>query len=1084
MFTLLRGPFHPHLEDALVETVQRIKSDDPRAPLTILVPSEILRRQVQWVLCHQHSCGLFDVHFFSFHQFALHLQAEKLARDFLGDSIPPPEIVGDLFCEYAVSLLLKGQVTPNSYLRYVQDSATIYQAIWETLRDIREAQIDPLLAQGALQEGMFEERATDRLSAVFTLEQVLGGWMKQMGVGLPDDLVTHILPWVPRSPFLKRQRSVLYYGFYDLTQIQLSLLEEVARASPVTIFFPIGKGSEYTFAQRFVDRYLLKSGVTSQMLDSTELRDARKNQKGWVPSVQVVNAVGAEGELAFVCKAIRHLVDNTGQSYHEIGIVARTLHPYLPIMSRMYKAHDIPFWTNGLRPITEEPMAKIWWQLAGLREQQYPWRSILDVVMAPWFQIPAILGASDIEQTDQWPRICRFFYIVRGREDWARLYGISEDSQVVEGWQQYCGLPLEEAKRILTDFSTVVDALVTDCQALPDSGSFGDLTQAFETLVSKFLPMERLGRSSEGIGLDEERVIGLRKAWTQVTGHLHGLDRLEQSVTWEEWVDEFRQGLDRIGISFEKQTLAGVSVLDVMAARGKAFSTLFILGLNDGVFPRVVREQAFLRDADRRVLAESLGYKIDEKMKGLEEETLLFTLLRTSAKRHLYLVYQRANESGRVLLPSPFLGGEPNRPFSSSRKDEWKIPLSVSERGSVPYFSPETEIPLEAWVRLLLQGRRPSPSFDESTPWAGILSNGLRALDQIEWKGKSPNLYDGVISHPSWHWQELENRGLSPTALNHYIQCPFRYWMEHVLDVQNHREVPSRTWPSRIIGKIVHSILENLYQDLIERKWFSPQQVPGDEDHIITHHVEKAFEMFAHRYGKGYELLWDGLRQGVTQSIRELIVEDRNDSKNTGFTPQWVEVEAEGTVPLGEHVEQGLLKIRGRFDRVDRSGSGSFRIVDYKTSTSLGRNKHSPDLLREALQGKNVQPPLYTRMGGMSGSGISRGIGEIPSQNMRVEFRYLGFGQHKSQSKSDFSGTVWETPVGQWLLRTIQQWISGIKEGQFFVLPGPYCQGCAWAVSCRSRHHPTWARTYAFPLAQIFRKLRKQHVKNGGILRP
>ena len=94
MFTLLSGPFYPNLESAFVETVQRIKSADRRTPLAIIVPSESLRRRVQWLLCAEYSCPLFDLHVLTFHQFALHLHAEHQA-------LGPPEAGGtswDLEC--------------------------------------------------------------------------------------------------------------------------------------------------------------------------------------------------------------------------------------------------------------------------------------------------------------------------------------------------------------------------------------------------------------------------------------------------------------------------------------------------------------------------------------------------------------------------------------------------------------------------------------------------------------------------------------------------------------------------------------------------------------------------------------------------------------------------------------------------------------------------------------------------------------------------------------------------------------------------------------------------------------------------
>jgi ATP-dependent helicase/nuclease subunit B len=86
------------------------------------------------------------------------------------------------------------------------------------------------------------------------------------------------------------------------------------------------------------------------------------------------------------------------------------------------------------------------------------------------------------------------------------------------------------------------------------------------------------------------------------------------------------------------------------------FRALFIIGLNEGVFPRTVREDAFLRDRDREVLERDLGYKANQKLAAFDEEKLLFTLLVQAARERLYCLFQRSDESGRVLAPSWYLG--------------------------------------------------------------------------------------------------------------------------------------------------------------------------------------------------------------------------------------------------------------------------------------------------------------------------------------------------------------------------------------------------------------------------------------------
>ena len=385
MFTLLSGPFHPHLEYTFLETVRRIKVADPRTPFAIVVPSESLRRRLQWLLSVENECALFDVHFLTFHQLALRLHSERQAMSLPEASVPSLELVGDIFYEHALSLILQQEQFAASPFALHAQSLGLCPAVWRTIQDLREGQVEPNVVLRGLQEDVFDEMARERLQGVFTLHAVLQAWSRQLGVGLPDDLTDSVIPWVSSSPFISKLASVIYYGFYDITQVQLSLLEEISRATAVTVFFPLVSGEASQFAQRFLDRHLLKAGVIHLSLQDPAHTSSREQVKDWSPKVHLVNAVGPEGELTFTCKAIMQHVEKKGYAWHEIGIVARNLEPYLSYLPRIFEAHRIPFGTTATRPMLEEPVAKVWWILAGLREEQFGWRNVLDVVTSPWF---------------------------------------------------------------------------------------------------------------------------------------------------------------------------------------------------------------------------------------------------------------------------------------------------------------------------------------------------------------------------------------------------------------------------------------------------------------------------------------------------------------------------------------------------------------------------------------------------------------------------------------------------------------------------------------------------------------------------
>src|SRR5262249_47490823 len=108
-------------------------------------------------------------------------------------------------------------------------------------------------------------------------------------------------------------------------------------------------------------------------------------------------------------------------------------------------------------------------------------------------------------------------------------------------------------------------------------------------------------------------------------------------------------------VALSNDNSAGVQVMDVMTARGLAFDAVFLVGLNEKLFPRLIREDPFLSDAARSGLAQALGCRLGRKMDGYQEERLLFDLAVQSARKHLHLSCQRSDEEGKALVVSLYL---------------------------------------------------------------------------------------------------------------------------------------------------------------------------------------------------------------------------------------------------------------------------------------------------------------------------------------------------------------------------------------------------------------------------------------------
>jgi ATP-dependent helicase/nuclease subunit B len=103
---------------------------------------------------------------------------------------------------------------------------------------LNDGGVDPATVLRAVGEGYFDPDEADWLRALFSLHAAV----KEVGRGLhlvtADDLTEAVLPAVSTSPFLTSLSHIAYYGFYDLTQVQLSMFQAVSGTVSTTLFRP------------------------------------------------------------------------------------------------------------------------------------------------------------------------------------------------------------------------------------------------------------------------------------------------------------------------------------------------------------------------------------------------------------------------------------------------------------------------------------------------------------------------------------------------------------------------------------------------------------------------------------------------------------------------------------------------------------------------------------------------------------------------------------------------------------------------------------------------------------------------------
>ena len=1051
MLSVVTGQFQPYLESALVTHLKGIKSADVWSPIAIVVPSKPLLDRIRWLLAIEHQLALVNVHFLTFHQLALRL-AEESRREGTGH---PPRVVDELFFEYLVRHLVQRRLAELPALRQLGRSFGTCAGLWSTVRDLNDGGVDPATALRAVGEGYFDQEDADWLRALFSLHAAVREVGRGFGVVTADDLTEAVLPAVPTSPFLTSLTHMSYYGFYDLTQVQLSMFQAVSSTVPTTLFFPLGSDSSFSFARRFFDRHvqpLLKSNdAPVETVDSSEAI-------GGV-DVSLRSVVGREEELALACRTILDLVETHGYRFDEIGVVARTLDPYHSAARNIFDRHRIPFFSPARRTLIHEPLCKMLLQLAALSANDFYRAAVLDLVASPFYIVPLSSGGFDrcrSYRPEQWKLVLEALHITHGLDEWRRLEQASQSALEWDVEDDAAGTigTVNVSPEVIALLWETVSELLNSYTTLPARGPVGSLLQAFRELMGRHVHRA-----------EEQSAI-----WTavdQACAAVNELGAIGEEITWADFAELLAHAFERAAIPIEATAHQGVRLLDAMTARGLPFKALFILGLNEKVFPRYVREDAFLRDRHRRVLDTTLGFKIDEKLAGYDEECLLFSLLCSSASRRLYLSFQRADDAGRMLAASPYIGGELRR-FGLNDVELETVPRRLTDRmkqrPAISRFLPPED--LAQWMAV--QGEDPSGLLQATGRDAALFRRGVEALRLMEDDRPALTAFDGVTGPLENHWARIIERGIAPTPLERYASCPFKYFSADVLRLNSVRLPPSDEPDARLLGTVCHAALRLCYELLLPTGWPVKPVTDDTIDWCIETAVEQAAAAQENLHRTGHYLLWELAKSQIIDVVTAAVDDDTRGYLDEPFLPVGFEVDADGNMDDLRMNAPLPLRVRGRIDRVDRHrDSGALRVIDYKLTIGNSLKSQDRNLLLSAVRGYRLQPPMYARL-------------NVPDHGRVHEVQLFFLGPHWPTPvvRSAFKTDLWSSDSGTLLRTTFAQLVHGLRNGTFFILPDTYCETCDYRVACRREHTLTWWRASRAAEPQALALLRTTRVND------
>jgi|CXWL01.1.fsa_nt_gi ATP-dependent helicase/nuclease subunit B len=1083
MLSLITGPFNPQLETALLDAIEARKSEDLLGSITIVVPSDTLRRHLQWKLCVDRRLALLNLHILTFYQLALTLVLEAQVAE-------RASVRSEFFFQELVHHLLL-QEPESSRLAGLHAMPGAWGALLSTLRDLKDARVQPDLVYEGLSQTQALSEATTR--DLFRFYGIFLAQKDALRAYDEDDLAAMAAEVLGRSPFLTRQQHIFYYGFYDLTQVQLDVCVGVAKSFPTTLCFPLVKGHPaYAFAQAFFERHiqgLLTSqsvqrddtpeGVVRSALDGVFRLSASIDAQVAAtasPEVSLLSVSGPRDEVDLVAKDIVMLVEERGYAFHEIGVVARSLVGYETILGRAFDDHGIPRAASFSQSLAAFPYTQAVVQLLEVRTSNVRRETLLGLVSSPCFRFEACGVASDMVRPDLWARVSQRLGIVSGMEEWGRLKTYVEqdlpltdeihesgelDDQTITG-------PVILAVHVANLWAMVV-TLAEAVAGFPAMGTWEQYVAQLRDLCERFFTVSS-GLPGQEV---EASAVPVHDALFGALDELRYMEALCQEVSWEEFAATLHRLVQAQRLAPSAPLAPGVQVLDVMAARGLSFRALYLLGMNEKVFPRHIQEDPFLRDTVRRTLEIDLGYKIQEKLAGYQEEKLLFFLACDSASERLTLLCQRADCGGRSLVPSGF--------FTELAACTGALVVSIPKRlirkcETIPQYQVSWLTARELLIKTFFQRRVPLALLEGGHSNGPIIARGLPTMQDLERSSGGLGPRDGTTGSLATFWEHLRQKGVSPSSLETYALCPFRYFARYALELE---ESPSFEVSTGITpadrGQLIHRILRVVFERLGQGGYWSPSG-RGERDlaALIEGIGAETFSAFATSHSVGYALLWELEQRRMLALVHAVLQEDVRELDG-GWEPVLFEAEMKGALPFSLEESDDVVALHGRVDRVDWSrATQSYRVIDYKVKLSSEQKAVDKNLRLAAVRGQRLQPPLYLLMAQATVPPLLDARANNATLSCEgVWFYYLAPAWERPLTRERFPGDAWVSDLSRPLEQTFRVLLQGIHHGQFVVNPSEACEACEYRGICRSTHVPTLARVRSDAAAFSHRALKR-----------
>ena len=697
----------------------------------------------------------------------------------------------------------------------------------------------------------------------------------------------------------KSKESDVFYS----NKLTISRLLEMMVEENIAIEEPIRLTKKYRFKNEELNH-----------LEANLYSNPYKKYEQNVENIELFLANNQYSELENVAINITKLVKFQNYRYKDIAVITKNLDIYSNLAKVIFNKYNIPVFIDEKRDLNQNVIVKYILSILEIFAKNWTYEAVFNYVKTGFLD----MTKQDIFELENY---CQKWGIKSSKWYKGEWKFNDDDDSNKEKIEHY-----RELRR------KIVNPLLEFKEDLASSNNVEVLTKKLYEFLIKNEIDKKFEETINKLNADNKIEIAAQyeTSWKIIMDVLDEIVLVfgGKKVTFEKYMQILKTGLACSDLGKIPGTQDQVIIGDVDRSRSHKVRAIFIIGLNDGMFPTIHKNEGFFNDEDRTFLKES-GVEIARNtLESLYEDNFNIYKAFTTAEEKIFLSYASSNSEGKTLRGSILI---------SKIK---KIFPSIEEKSDIIERTSEVLIENTTFDELLnkLCEYRETGKIEEK--WVTVFNY---YKNNPKWKYKLEKAMEALTytNQPAKINQENisdmygNTLRTSISRLEQYQSCHFSYFLKYGLrlsEKDNYKINPVDT------GTFMHDVIDTFFNRIREKNINIKEITQAEIESVVEEIIDEKLGLnknYIFSSSSKYKALSYRLKNVIYKSMN-YIVDSLKYSKFDVLGNEMEFKEGKEYPPITMELENGQkVEITGKIDRIDiaRVGNDKYvRIIDYKSS--------------------------------------------------------------------------------------------------------------------------------------------------------